>query len=194
MQHRSDSWNIPLCTSWCSRSWAHWHVPYLKWLSSDNYQFRFGKFWLTIHPEQVLSALFSLSIYQLEADNIWQSKSLPVDARTRCWVTSCMPNILPIVHSSDIDYQAKPLLLLNDDEQEGVLHLKTTFFWHFYTQTPFTSAPQAPQHSDKLICHDLNPLSPFRNMHTIPYYPTVSAPVCPPILSDCINYCYFTTI
>ena len=82
----------------------------------------------------------------------------------------------------------------NGDEQEGVLHLKTTFFWHFYTQTPFTSAPQAPQHSDKLICHDLNPLSPFRNMHTIPYYPTVSAPVCPPILGDCINYCYFTMI
>ena len=81
-----------------------------------------------------------------------------------------------------------------DDEQEGVLHLKTTFFWHFYTQTPFTSAPQAPQHSDKLIHHDLNPLSPFRNMYNIPYYPTVSAPVCPPILSDCINYGYFTTI
>ena len=85
-------------------------------------------------------------------------------------------------------------VLVHVDEQEGVLHPKTTFFWHFYTQTPFTSAPQAPQHSDKLICHDLNPSSPFRNMRTIPYYPTVSAPVCPPILSDCINYCYFTTI
>ena len=80
------------------------------------------------------------------------------------------------------------------DEQEDALHLKTTFFWHFYSQTPFTSAPQAPQHSDKLIRHDLNPLSPFRNMHNSPYYPTVSAPVCPPILSDCINYCYFTMI
>ena len=54
------------------------------------------------------------------------------------------------------------------DEQEGALHLKTTFFGHFYTQTPFTSAPQAPQHSDKLIHHDLNPLSPFMNRHNIP--------------------------